>query len=403
MGTDEDAAAELEAAARRAQGRGATVIAMAAEERAAALTGDPALRVGRLLAAAEMGFELGQPTAVRRLLDEAERFEPAQLDRARMTWLREIFNDGEPGNPMEVRRLVAAADEAVAAGDLSLALNLLRGAALRCWWADPGAAARELVIASVDRVADARTEPRALEIMSLAAPVDRGAFVARAVALAAPLAAHDAAVTAMLGVTAHAVGDYGTAVDLLGEAAHGLRDQGRLGLLARALIVRGWGCIHVGKLGDAARDLDEGWRLAVETEQTIRANGARIGQALLAGLRDDEDTAEAIALDAEAVILPIRLGDLLAVLQLARGLTALSAGRHSDAFDHLRRVFDRGSGLQRARVVRRGRGVVGVVVRVDQEPWSLRAGPSESDVVPAESDVIAVRKRLRAAITSLCQ
>ncbi len=341
MGTDEGAAAELEAAARRAQDRGATVIAMAAEERAAALTEDPALRVGRLLAAAEMGFELGQPTAVRRLLDEAERSSPAPLDRARMTWLREIFNDGEPGNPMEVRRLVAASDEAVAAGEVSLALNLLRGAALRCWWADPGAAARDLVIASVDRVADARSEPRALEIMSLAAPVDRGSFVARAVALAAPLAAHDAAVSAMLGVTAHAVGDCGAAVDLLGKAAYGLRDQGRLGLLAQALIVRGWGCIHIGKLGDAARDLDEGWRLAVETEQPIRANGARIGQALLAGLHGEEHVAEAIALEAEAVILPIRLGDLLAVLQLARGLTALSVGRHGDAFDHLWRVFDR--------------------------------------------------------------
>jgi AAA ATPase domain len=341
MGTDEGAAAELEAAARRAQDRGATVIAMAAEERAAALTEDHALRVGRLLAAAEMGFELGQPTAVRRLLDEAALSGPAQLDRARMTWLREIFNDGEPGNPMEVRRLVAASDEAVAAGEVSLALNLLRGAALRCWWADPGAAARDLVIASVDRVADARSEPRALEIMSLAAPVDRGAFVARAVALAAPLAVHDAAVSAMLGVTAHAVGDYARAVDLLGEAAHGLREQGRLGLLAQALIVRGWGCIHVGKLGEAARDLDEGWRLAIETEQPIRANGARIGQALLAGLRGEEDVAEAIAFEAEAVILPIRLGDLLAVLQLARGLTALSAGRHGDAFDHIGRVFDR--------------------------------------------------------------
>jgi hypothetical protein len=45
----------------------------------------------------------------------------------------------------------------------------------------------------------------------------------------------------MLGVTAHAGGNYCTAVDLLGKAAHGLRDQGRLGLLAQALIVRGWG------------------------------------------------------------------------------------------------------------------------------------------------------------------
>jgi hypothetical protein len=145
VGTDEGAAAELEAAAPRAQDR-ATGIAMAAQEGAAALTEDRGLRVGRLLAAAEMGFELGQPAAVRRLLDEAEQSGPAPLDRA-------IFNDGVPGDPIAVQRLVAAADEAAGAGDRSLALNLLHGAAL--------SRARGSDVSSATRSTDAITSSRA--------------------------------------------------------------------------------------------------------------------------------------------------------------------------------------------------------------------------------------------------
>ena len=54
VGTDEGAAAELEAAARRARDRGATTVAIAAQERAASLTADPTMRARRGLDAAEL-------------------------------------------------------------------------------------------------------------------------------------------------------------------------------------------------------------------------------------------------------------------------------------------------------------------------------------------------------------
>jgi hypothetical protein len=111
VGTNERAASDLEAAAGRAQQRGATAVAISAQERAAALTEDPLLRAGRLLVAAEMGFELGQPELVGRLLDAAERLELRPRDRARILWLRDIFSDGVPGDAGEVRRLVDCADE----------------------------------------------------------------------------------------------------------------------------------------------------------------------------------------------------------------------------------------------------------------------------------------------------
>src|SRR4029077_15554449 len=129
-------------------------------------------RARRLLAAAELAFQLGDPPAVARLLDSAARLELPPHDVARMTWLREIFHDGAPGDPNAIARLVGVAREAGAGGDRSLSLNLLQGAALRCWWADPGAVARNLVIDAVEGLGGDVLDPRAMEILALAAPND---------------------------------------------------------------------------------------------------------------------------------------------------------------------------------------------------------------------------------------
>src|SRR4029077_15904170 len=39
-------------------------------------------------------------------------------------------------------------------------------------------------------------------------------------------------------------------------------------------------------------------------------------------------------------VLPLRMSDLLSVIQLARGLTAMTAGRNADAHGHFARMFD---------------------------------------------------------------
>src|SRR5216683_2504092 len=96
LGEDEGAAADLEITAGRAQGRGAPATALGALELAASLTPHGSERARRLLAAAELAFQLGDPPAVGRLLDSAARLELSPHDVARMTWLREIFHDGAP-------------------------------------------------------------------------------------------------------------------------------------------------------------------------------------------------------------------------------------------------------------------------------------------------------------------
>src|SRR5215467_2368658 len=338
LGEDEGAAVDLEATAARARDRGATATALGGLELAASLTPHGTVKARRLLAAAELAFQLGDRPAVGRLLDAAAPLELTSHDVARMTWLREIFHDGAPGDPNAVARLVAAARDVAAEGDRNLALNLLQGAALRCWWANSGAA-RNLVIEAVEQIAGDELDPRALEILSLASPVDSGAQIARRVRQAA-LDRADASGIQLLAFAAYAAGDIGQSIELMDRAAPLLRAQGRLGLLAQLLVVRAWAGINAGQFSEAIREAEEGNRLAIETEQPIWIAISQIGRAILLGLRGDERTAEQLIADASEPLSALRLSIVLAQAEHARGVTDMTAGRHSDAFDHFARMFD---------------------------------------------------------------
>ena len=83
-GPDESIASALEQHARLAAGRGAVTVAGAALERAAALTADSPRKGARLVAAAEIAYELGLVDSARRLVDEAKAFDLGARDQARL-------------------------------------------------------------------------------------------------------------------------------------------------------------------------------------------------------------------------------------------------------------------------------------------------------------------------------
>jgi len=339
-GEDEGAAADLEITAGRAQDRGAPATALGALELAASLTPHGPDKARRLLAAAELAFQLGDPPAVGRLLDSAGRLELSAHDVARMTWLREIFHDGAPGDLYAIARLVGVARDAAAGGDRNLALNLLQGAALRCWWADPGAAAKNLVIDAVEQIAGDVLEPRALEILALAAPIDAASRIATRVRQAAQIDDADPSRTQVLAFAAYAAGDRTESIELMDRAAPILRAQGRLGLLAQLLTVRAWAGINTGQFRDAIRTMEEANQLAIETRQPIWTAISTMGRAALSGLQGEERTAEQLVSEATAPVASLGLSIVLAKGEFARGVTHLTAGRHSDAFDHFVRMFD---------------------------------------------------------------
>ena len=339
IGPDERVARELETAAAQAQRRGATAMAVSALQRAAALSDAP-LRTGRLLRAAELAFELGRQDLVLSLLGQVELLDLGLREQARVAWIRESFADGIPGDASRVLSLAAIADRAGADGDSDLALKLLYGAALRCWWAEPGQAARDHVVAAAERLKVDEQDPRLLVILAFAAPIGRGAAVIDRLSRLEPDMGGDPGATRLVGNAAMAVGAFDMAARSLAASAAALRAQGRLGLLARALALQAWSAAHLADLGAAIPAAEEGRRLAQETNQPLVMSTAQAVQAVLAALRGDQEATAALAAQAEQVAVPIGASAVLAAAQLARGIAALGGGRPADALGHLRRIHD---------------------------------------------------------------
>jgi DNA-binding CsgD family transcriptional regulator len=340
LGPDPDVAAGLEAAASRARRRGAIAVAVAALERAATLTADPPLRGTRLVRAADLAFELGRRDIVTRTLREADTSTLGSLDRARLIWIREQTDPHVVTDPAGVTYLIDLADRTRADGDNDLAVGLLWLVAQRCWWADPGKETRDLVIAAAERTGLSADDPQLIAIFGYAAPIERGQFVTDWLAKAGSMATGDPTAGRLLGNVALAVGSFDLGLGFLAEANGTLRAQGRLGHLARVLTLQAWGATLLGDWKLAAPAADEAAALASETGDAIWVAGAHAVSATLAAYRGREDQADDLSAEAERIAGPLRASFVLAVVQLARGVSALGGGRPSEAFEQLRRVFD---------------------------------------------------------------
>lgn len=341
IGRSEDVAADLDEVAARARARGGPIVAVHALERAAELTPDPTRRAKRLLRAAELAFELGRRDIVARVIGEVEplmRFAQGRLERARLTLVRGL---GEPRvlQPERLKSLVEMAQHAIAAGDASLAWNLLWRLAQRCFWADPGPEARNLIVKATEDAGSAGGEPHELAILAYAAPLERANVVIDRLT-SWPTDIGSAEGARLLGSAAVVVGAFDLSVRFLADAVAGLREQGRLAHLARALAMQGWSATCLADWKVAIPALDEAVRLATETGETVWAAGARAMQAVLAAVHGEANRAAALTLEAERAVISTGATHMLAYVQVARGLTALGAGRSGDAYDELHRIYD---------------------------------------------------------------
>jgi len=341
-GPDESIAREVESLSVRLARRGAIGVAVAAARRAAALSADPARRCSRLVRAAELAFEAGEPELLQRLVREAEQLDPDGEQRARLTWLRDTFADTVPGDQGQMRSLVDAAELAADAGNSDLALHLLFGAALRCWRSDLGEPARDRVAVAVERLLVPATHPRRVVTLAMTGPVRWGPVVSeRLAAIEASADELTADETYLAGMAARAIGDHDAAARFLESATTKLRAQGRLGALAQVLVMRGWVAIALGRWASAEMLVDESGRLAEEIGQSWWRTGSLIASATLRGLRGETEIAERLVAEAEQTAIPQRLNDLICMIAFARGVTWLGAGRPAVALEHLTRVFDR--------------------------------------------------------------
>lgn len=339
-GPDEKIAASLESAADRALRRGGVAAAIAALEQAAHLSVEPDRRADRLLRAADLGVESGRRELVQRLLGEVATLDLSKQQQARATWIRSSFDDGlseDTAGPIELARL---AQSVLADGDLDLAMRILWGAGMRCFWTEPGAEARQHLADVADDMPLDERDPRLLAISAYVAPVERGKAVAVGLMDLAGTTGGDPQVGRFLGSAALQIGAFELSARFSAGAVAGLRLQGRLGLLTRALAVHAWSSTRLGNLTVALPAAEEAARLGRETNQQFMYGLALAVQAEIAALRGDYEAATSLAAEAEQIGVAAGARPVLATVQLARGLTALGEGRYADAFADLRRIHD---------------------------------------------------------------
>ncbi|MFI5713809.1 AAA family ATPase [Kribbella sp. NPDC051620] len=337
---DESIASTLTKAAERARYRGGVGAAIAALEEAARLSESAESRADRLLRAADLSVEAGRPDLVERLLTEASREDLSFQHQARATWIRSSFDDGlvdDTAGPIELAKLARSVYED---GDLDLAMRILWGAGMRCFWAEPGAEARQHLLDVADSLPLDEHDPRLIAILAYVAPIERGKAVAAGLMELAGQTGGDPEVERFLGSAALQIGAFELSARFSASAAAGLRTQGRLGLLARALAVHACSATRLGNLDVALPAAEEAARLAQETHQTFMYGFALSAQAEIAALRGLYAEAAVLIAEAEQVALAAGARPILATVQLARGLSALGEGRHADAFADLHRVFD---------------------------------------------------------------
>jgi DNA-binding CsgD family transcriptional regulator len=242
-------------------------------------------------------------------------------------------------DPGKIPALVGFADQAHAAGAKDLASNLLWRAAQRCWWSNASSGVRASILTAASRLELPEIDPRFIAITAYAEPLRRGGEVYVKLKALSKKRSGDPAVARILGSTANVIGAFDLGVSFLAESSAALREQARLSDLARVLFAQAWAEMEVGDWIGAMRESEESVRFAEETGGTLWIAAATIVKAKLAGMQGDLERSEAHAAQAERLVLSIGASFLLAMLQIARGIAAIGAGRHREAFEHLRRLF----------------------------------------------------------------
>ncbi len=340
VGTDLDVASELEAMARRVHKRGANIVAAAAFERAAALTRDPTERAQLVLSAAQAAAELGRSEIVHHLVREARAAELGLRERALAMWLEDGLEPGPVGDPARVSALAQVARERVRARDNDLALSLALSAAFRCYMGNLGEDSARAVLDVADAIDVPPDDPRRLQILGYAAPIERGWDVIAHLPDSVP--AGDPLALSRIGTAASQVGAYERAASLLGAAAAQLRAQGRFRALAEVLLHRAWSAIQTADYTVAMAAGEEAERLASETAQPALQTAAWTAQAFLAALRGERGLVEELTEAVERSSLPAGAAAVLALAQYARGLVALGQGLHEQGYEQLRRIYQLG-------------------------------------------------------------
>ena len=255
--------------------------------------------------------------------------------------IREAYGRGTWPEPSKVVEFIEVADQVRVQGDMGHGLKLLYKIAERCHGTNPDEAPCQALVSALGRFPIPDDDPILIATLALASPVEHGAIVLdRLSARGADPERDYRDETFYLGEAAFAVGDFVRAERFLEQHIQFFRAHGVLGALAGTLVMQAWVKIHRGDWRSADSMASEAARLAEETGQKSWAALANLATATIAAYRGETDLAERLAAAAEVLFLPTGADPTRAMLQWTRGATALAAGRHDEAFQHLIRIFD---------------------------------------------------------------
>ncbi|MGW5456828.1 AAA family ATPase [Nocardia sp. NPDC003979] len=325
-GPDEETAAALENTADRARRRNGFHGAVAAYERAAALSVDSAARVRRLVLAAETATEAGLTEQAARLAERAAALAGGGEYEQRLELVRAQaeFGSGTPGSAH--RRFMSAA-RAARTGDPGTAARILARAVHTAWYLGP---------AELDEVAGFLTTLRLAED-DPATPIARyltGSVSGRrttdlrAVVDAARAAGADnPADLVQLCGSGLVVGQDDQVDEVAAELIAECREQGRIALLAPLLFFRAECQLFGGRPRESRVAAEEGLGIARDIGQAQWVSQLHAFLAYLAALHGDEQRCHAEAEQAVADQLggPTAVGASWA--HAARGLLALGDGK----------------------------------------------------------------------------
>jgi DNA-binding CsgD family transcriptional regulator len=330
-GPDEQAAAELDAAAQLASRRGSRAAASAAYERAAGLSADPAAKGRRLALAAAAAADAGQVPRAADLAGQADGLPTDPAAAAALAQVRAVV-EFEAGRPAEAARyvldgaaLLASADRETTQAMVIQGVNLLslsagptdpelerRAAAMM----PPAGAGIVEFLQAVRRLQDGDTHA----LVTVPARPDRH-----------PLSRFDSISQLFFdGICGDVLALGRRAADMAAEC----RDAGAAGLLAYALAYLASAQWGYGEFLDAMANAEEGLRLAADTGQAALSGVLASTAAAVAAVTGDEEACRARAAQVQDLSSGMQTLSL-AGADLALALLDLGCGRYQSALDRM--------------------------------------------------------------------
>ena len=336
-GPDEQVAADLDETARRAQLHGDGDVAIAALELAAGLTADEAGQGRRLARAVDVALGLGRWDICQRLARQAASLGLDPYERMQISFHLEVI-DGRWEGRATVRAFIKLASDLAAAGDRPRALKALGNVGMLAYWASADDHDRRQILAIAETVTDSSDDVDFLDVLSFTDPVGHGHEVIERLSslVSGGLSAPDDLLNAGLALTS--VWADHLALPLLHRAGEAFSRSGNISALMYSRMFEAWAHVHRGEIRAAYPAAAEAARLAEETRDLMYLASANVVLAIVAGERGDPAATE-LAARAEAHFLAVGAHPMLALVEMARGRTALAAERFSEAFGHLVRVF----------------------------------------------------------------